>query len=334
MDYFDTKAFDVFASSVYNDEQLDSSRVKHWLNVCHFENVTLNVYLGPCAKHRLLHTMKEDRRWKHENNKKFAVVGCVAWLTSFEILDELSHCDAVSIVVQKEKTWQLNKPWNKALRTKYDALKSADRQILYNSDCATVPMRDPQRGDSGAVRCAGSINTKDPSTFSRMHHKFIVFGKWKPEANGFIPESVIVGSMNWSNGKSADSTLWIHDRSVASCFFNEFLAIRSFSEPLDWKSDKSNPEIDGPLVDVRIARQARSFHVAVRTLTGRTQKISVTALTTVGNLQMMAAERFGFPWEICRLIFKGKHPNLYETMESLGIGDGDTIDLLMSLSNK
>ncbi len=188
-----------------------------------------------------------------------SMVGCVAWLTSFPILEAMQG-KRVSIVVQKEdflrpdigRTSQDR--WKRELRRRYNALTSGANEISSWCGWGSIIERAGSVGwgDCDAVRCIGLYNREKKSAMPRMHHKFLVFGEWsEPRSDSeeyvhsqFIPQAVWTGSFNFTKnaGLSLENAMVIHDEQVAELYHREFQHIFLLSEPPDWEHDWVSPE--------------------------------------------------------------------------------------------
>ena len=185
-------------------------------------------------------------------NEYSIMVGCVAWLTDFDILRALSSKES-SIIVQKEDflrpDLQSNRfNWKNTLRMAYKSLHFDyeryafhDNVLSHMSICAD-PSIEP-------VRCVGNFNSGKKPAFPRMHNKFIVFCKYKPEDNddvwgSIIPCAVWTGSFNFTKnaGYSFENALFINNPDIAMGYFKEYGFIAGLSEPLDWTSKWCEPE--------------------------------------------------------------------------------------------
>lgn len=106
------------------------------------------------------------------------VMGCVAWLTNYQILDAMAERE-VSIVVQKEDFLRPDSgDWSsKKTREKYKNLhfnvNRYDMPGIINSLNAGSAELDVE-----PVRCAGVVAEKNEKP-PRCHHKFVVFFKYK-----------------------------------------------------------------------------------------------------------------------------------------------------------
>lgn len=103
------------------------------------------------------------------------VLGCVAWLTDFDILTSLAQTKS-AIIVQKEDF--LRPDTNDIGKAKLQAMYGKIRSNLKRSDfLATVlyPKIQDDDADIGGVRCIGNYNREQRAAHPRMHNKFLVF---------------------------------------------------------------------------------------------------------------------------------------------------------------
>lgn len=207
-----------------------------------FNSGDINVYFRNIKQRLMNHIFDAD-----------IVVGCVAWLTDFDILECLSTKN-VSIIVQKEDFLRpdMNSGvnWKGNIRKAYDKLKFGyDRydfedNIMSSLSVASDPSVEP-------VRCVGNYNSDKKPAFPRMHNKFLVFCKyqelpeddWGPEGT-IKPYGVWTGSFNFTNnaGYSLENALYISDPLISMAYFKEYGFIAGLSEPLDWRSVWCEPE--------------------------------------------------------------------------------------------
>lgn len=210
------------------------------------------------------------------------VVGCVAWMTDGEILDELSKLNlGCSIVVQKEDFLRpdigADFNWKNNLRKKYDKLysKCAKWRI---PGLVTLDYKNGNKYDGdmtrqtcqvASVRCMGNLNSDRNPAFPRMHNKFIVFcnmlqhedrdecdfrhpifrngedlGIEKYINFSIQPYAVWTGSYNFTQNatQSLENAVFIRDEMIAKRYYDEWAFIYGLSEPLDWTSKWINPE--------------------------------------------------------------------------------------------
>lgn len=177
------------------------------------------------------------------------VVGCVAWLTHPHVLRHLFTTDGVSLIVQKEDLWRpdlasTNYRIHKARSTRDEYQLIIDSCSMNRVDlpeplCSMNVCGDPTLQ---AIRCMGNHNSTRRPASPRMHNKFLVFAKRRPQ--GIIPYAVWTGSFNmtYNAGCSFENALYITDTEIVDAYFNEYLQIAALSEPLDWESDWCEPE--------------------------------------------------------------------------------------------
>lgn len=179
------------------------------------------------------------------------ILGCVAWLTSFQILDALATVENVAIVVQKEDFLRpdlgAKGGWKNDLRVRYERL-SCDiyRQSLPAPLSSMSYCSDPA---VPAVRCAGHHNSDKALAMPRMHHKFLVRCERRDDGetlspDNYRPTAVWTGSFNFSYnaGQSFENAVEIHDETIAEAYLQEFARVAAISEPLDWTSTWAAPE--------------------------------------------------------------------------------------------
>lgn len=107
------------------------------------------------------------------------IVGCVAWLTDPDILNELAKKQGVAIVVQKEDFLRPDSvytdDWAAYLFGLYGRL-SNDFSRYHTFEGTVLHMmsycNDPAWGHS--VRCVGNHNQDKKPAFPRMHNKFLI----------------------------------------------------------------------------------------------------------------------------------------------------------------
>lgn len=183
-----------------------------------------------------------------------AIIGAVAWLSNYKILDALSKKEHVSIVVQKEdflRPESNNKSeFKKTIQKKYNALNSSN-QIARYSMSGTLGESLSIGGDPtmDTVRCAGNHNSSKSPSSPRMHNKFMLFCDIKDNAkenkyNEFIPRMVWTGSFNMSYAatQSLENAVLMSNDKIVQAYYREFAQIYAISEPLDWTSEWSEPE--------------------------------------------------------------------------------------------
>lgn len=178
-----------------------------------------------------------------------AVTGCVAWLTSYAVLDALATVPEVQIVVQKEDflrpdAMQMTRP---QLKSRYDALR-VPSMWKYGSGIGGVghmySTASQTEIDCAPVTCMGIV-TRDGQkrAVPRMHHKFLV--RWEPTGEWWhadpvlAPAAVWTGSFNmtYNGAASLENAVIIRNPDIAFRYALEWNWVFGMSEPLDWESD-------------------------------------------------------------------------------------------------
>lgn len=159
-----------------------------------------------------------------------AIVGCMYWFTEPTILKWLNeHQIATQIIVQKQNIWSRNittttttiNKKRKLSKSQYSAEKLRN---AYN-------LLTPLHAKVDAVRCLGEC-TRQSSCL--LHHKFLVCLKNQE------PIAVFTGSFNltMNANQNLENVLFIEDKTVAKQYWQEWLTLLPYSEPLDWTSSK------------------------------------------------------------------------------------------------
>lgn len=187
-------------------------------------------------------------------NEYEIIVGCIAWLTDFDILRALA-AKSTTIIVQKEDFLRPDlqarrSNWKANLRRAYNSLSFEHTRYDFQTNILSSMSvcSDP---DIEAVRCVGNFNSDKKPAFPRMHNKFIVFCKletttndWDGEADNIVPCAVWTGSFNFTKnaGHSFENALFIEEPDIATAYFKEYGFVAGLSEPLDWSSEWCEPE--------------------------------------------------------------------------------------------
>ncbi|WIB65603.1 phospholipase D-like domain-containing protein [Curtobacterium sp. MCBD17_040] len=168
-----------------------------------------------------------------------AVVGCVAWITSRDIVHELAQ-RPVALIVNKE--WSLRSTDRKASSARQRALLATLHGGLRRRDFPK-PLSDIPTGDDSmpAVRCVGHTPRTGAANTPLMHSKFLVrlqHGK---------PVAVWTGSFNFTGNaaNNVENAVEIHHRTIARAYLNEFARVAALSEPLEFKAGKADPAWTG-----------------------------------------------------------------------------------------
>lgn len=195
------------------------------------------------------------------------VLGCVAWLTDFDILEALSKVPSVVICVQKEDFLRPDvgvkandKAWRLKLRNAYDKLKHDRVSRLDFSPILREANRLGEEGFDHSVVCVGNYNRDKNPAFPRMHNKFLVMS----DSKEFVPSlstlynseydvrnghnkltKVWTGSFNFTQnaGRSFENALLLTNPEIVQAYFLEWQYIMMFSEDLNWYSDWTEPEL-------------------------------------------------------------------------------------------
>lgn len=188
--------------------------------------------------------------------KDGAIFGCVAWLTSVPILEALSNCRNVQILIQKEdflrpdsKMPKTLTAWKNKLRKLYGSLKCE----LLRYQCGQPMDKLSHLSDPTieSVRCVGGHNAKRAPAFPRAHNKFLVFCKLTPDGPDgiyYLPVAVWTGSFNMTDNatNSFENAVYLEASSGYNPIMNSFLKehhqIFALSERLDWTSNWVAPE--------------------------------------------------------------------------------------------
>ncbi len=198
------------------------------------------------------------RRLINHIGKADVVVGCVAWLTDFDIIAALSQKDT-SIIVQKEDFLRPDiykrNAWKSSLREAYASISCSHERYAF---VGTIISNLSVCGDPSlpGVRCVGNHNSEKKPAFPRMHNKFLVFAKYLPTEqpeedesyftyyNDIHPYSVWTGSFNFTKnaGASLENAIVISNSHIADAYYQEYAFITGLSEPLDWETDWCSPE--------------------------------------------------------------------------------------------
>lgn len=218
------------------------------------EKENINVYFREIKQNLISHIRKSEY-----------ILGCVAWLTDFEIINELSK-KQTCIIVQKEDFLRPDYnihdkyKWKKKLKNHYSKLDFCLTRgdLLPNLSFVTsYEILD-------AIRCVGNFNRDKLPAFPRMHNKFLVFANVNPKYLEFTrscknneeyyesfdqfrtldPYAVWTGSFNFTFNahNSLENAIYLNDEIIAKAYYDEWKEIASISEPLNWNSDWIEPE--------------------------------------------------------------------------------------------
>jgi hypothetical protein len=188
------------------------------------------------------------------------VVGCVAWLSHFDVLEALAKKDGVSIIVQKEDFLRpdsaaVSDPhaWRKRLRHAYEAIPvGLSRGKLggllgemlgreYRSRAEELSREWVIEDHMDPIRCVGQAELNG-SAQPRMHNKFLIFCDL--QHGRICPYAVWTGSFNISVNatRSLENAVLLKDEAIVRAYMREFIQIASVSEPLNWDAPAPTPE--------------------------------------------------------------------------------------------
>ncbi len=164
--------------------------------------------LSKCAAVQAVFSRHEYHIVRHIKNAD-AVVGCVAWLSSFAIIDALAELPyGCSIVTHRDR--HLNS--RSRLTERLIGLRplSLFRGIVCKN---AIEQLDATEEDDGSR--------------SMLHHKFIVFLSVDETGTKLSPKVVWCGSANFTNnaGRGLESALVVIDETTAKAFTDEWEAV-------------------------------------------------------------------------------------------------------------
>lgn len=189
------------------------------------------------------------------------VLGCVAWLTNFKVLQALSEKRAVSIIINKEDFLRpdtnAGNDFTERLKRSYEIMpggitrfftnfkinkKSVNLTVLGLSCCSDYSI--------SPIRVMGLCTSEKSRTLPRNHHKFVLFCKSSPSQkygtsiNIIEPYAVWTGSYNFTLNaeKSFENALYITNKNIVTAYLMEWGQVAALSEPLDWFSNYVEPE--------------------------------------------------------------------------------------------
>lgn len=223
-------------------------------------SVDHSISVSNCDVEIIFRNIKE-RLISKLNNPGCCILGCVAWLTDFNILDAMKN-KSCGILIQKEDFLRPDKPdipndWKNILRTKYENTTLADihTQFCFRFEFESKlddTMGCTKKSRMGEIRCSGhnpkyNLNQKH-YTKPLMHNKFLVLGEMKDFCGytAFIPKEVWTGSFNMSSNAnhSLENVVLIKNEEVAIAYTKEWANLYLDSESLDWKSEWHKPDPD------------------------------------------------------------------------------------------
>lgn len=183
--------------------------------------------------------------------KADVILGCVAWLTSFKILDALAEKQA-SIIVQKEDFLRpdidASKSWKNELRMRYDKIN----MDISLAELSKMGLNYASWIEVQSVRCVGNHNREKKPAFPRMHNKFLLFCNDAEKENPkdfldierIVPYAVWTGSYNLTQNasQSLENAIYTTKEDIVKAYHGEWGQIFALSEPLDWTDEWCAPE--------------------------------------------------------------------------------------------
>ena len=241
---------DLNEAMVYcNLEGASSVSIEHMDNKASDDSVNVECFFRDIECHLIDQIKKAD-----------AVVGCVAWLTSDRVLDELAKKDQCCFIVCKEDfvSPYMGDDKSEKLRGLYKCLPGFDRSkfdIAELYDTHLMPFMD-------SIRVVGDFEKYQRQYLPRMHNKFAVFFRSYPtnisvyedamgaspsnfRAKGYEPYAVWTGSFNFTKNasKSLENAVLISSKRIANAYEVEFGTILGLSEPYTWTDNRIAPEL-------------------------------------------------------------------------------------------
>jgi len=190
------------------------------------------------------------------------IFGSVAWLTSTNIINALSKCSNVQILIQKEDFLRPDFGDNleeRKRRLKYRQLYAQLKFSHDRYDCQSPISSLSICGDPTVdpVRCIGNFNSDQKRAMPRAHNKFLVFCKKIKPSSGqtrknneiiYEPIAVWTGSFNFTLNaeRSFENGIYLEDRTgqnaIIGSYLKEHHQIFALSESLDWEHNWTEPE--------------------------------------------------------------------------------------------
>ena len=178
-------------------------------------------------------------------NKATYIIGCIAWMTNDDILHALREKKGIKIIVNKEDFLKGEsdigqKPFYCSMRAIYEELpnlsnaicplcKPEKNNIKHLHECghlSSIFHLSNVAKDDNAIMTFGIVNS-----FSKMHHKFLLFFDDKMNSMG-----IWTGSYNLSNNanNNLENAVYICDNKIFQKYLSEFALIYKYSEHYKW----------------------------------------------------------------------------------------------------
>jgi phosphatidylserine/phosphatidylglycerophosphate/cardiolipin synthase-like enzyme len=183
-------------------------------------------------------------------NSHDVIVGCVAWLTNWRILEALAaNNKTVSILIQKEDFLRTDTIWSKQdLMLGYQSIP--EQCLGYGlPEIGAVSYLSLPYDSVDAIRCVGVLNKTKNGISPRLHHKFLCFFNrsdimYDSEYCFRCNFKVWTGSFNMTNNAthSLENGVLIHSEEITKAYLREWARCFRLSESLDWNSEWVEPD--------------------------------------------------------------------------------------------
>lgn len=173
------------------------------------------------------------------------VVGCIAWITDFGVIDAISKLKGATIIVQAESMFKIKtrEGFKTNLKRRYQQIKQFPWATFAKAahlphfqklwtEMKTTPALQEQLWttlgqDPMAVRTCGQVQKaghegQNPEEPSMMHHKYLIFLDANAKA-----VAVWTGSFNFTKNasKSLENIQIVYNQQVADSYLRNFLSL-------------------------------------------------------------------------------------------------------------
>ena len=213
-----------------------------------------------------------------------SVVGCVAWITSTRLVDELLG-KPVSFIVNKE--FSLRKTDTKPAATRNQANLARLTGGLRRRDFA-APLNHPAADNDviDPVRCSGQTPSAKYGNSPLLHHKFVV------RLSAGKPVAVWTGSFNFTRGAESnfETAIEVNDPAIAAAYLAEWERVAAVSEPLEFLAGKAAPNWGGKRRTAAAAKPPSAVKKAVPVMKAVVKKPAVPKTAVTKASAAVAAE--------------------------------------------
>jgi|TARA_R110002126_G_scaffold5189_2_gene26976 hypothetical protein len=187
----------------------------------------------------------KDRLISEINNSEM-VLGAVAWLTDYDLLEAMSK-KPCQIVLQKEDFLRpdmeviLSRSSKLKLREAYNNLSFEYTSVSFSNKIFELSY--DEIFDIEPVRCFGLLTEKMKHCSPKMHNKFLIFCEFDTNTNKIKPKKVWSGSANLTEMSmySLENAILIDNETIALQYLKEYEYIYYLSESLNWDSTWVSP---------------------------------------------------------------------------------------------